>query len=99
VKPSRISISFAATAQASLVCHGRTITGHSQAVAMICGSPAPSFELRLLLGILNPQHLAPDWVWMGVLLGMGEPDIPGACLFRIFRLFVYFGYAACHDAV
>ena len=43
--------------------------------------------------------LAPDWMYMDVLLGMGEPDVPGARPFRILRLFVYFGYTSSHDAV
>jgi hypothetical protein len=31
--------------------------------------------------------------------GMGEPDALATSPFRIFRLFVYFGYTSSHDAV
>ena len=44
------------------------------------------------------RGLAPDWVYMDVILGVGEADAPWSGTFRILRLFVYFGYAASHDA-
>ena len=36
--------------------------------------------------------LAPEWVSMGVLFSVGLP-VPRLAYFRIFRIFVYFGYA------